>query len=776
MCLHCGASLESGQVDYCCPGCEHVHTLLGREGLDRYYELRDGKGQPVREPGHDEKWLDLIESDLRARPEGLSLIPLDVEGLHCTGCVWLISELFQRTGATGNVVTNPARGSVDLWVTPEFPLRDFVKTVGSFGYGLGPRRKKELASSDLVLRMGLCIAIAMNAMIFAISVYAGLDSGPLHSLFHYLTAGLAVASFFIGGTVFIKGALSAVRRGVLHLDLPIALGIILGYAGSTYSLLATRGDQSYFDTLTVFIALMLVGRFLRERVLEKNRSQLLEEAGPLGLLVRRLGRGAGEAVEIVAVSEVKEGDRLLIAPGDVVPVAAKLDAEKAVLSMEWITGEAEPLSVARGATVVAGAANAGREAFEVEATATFEASGLLDLLRVPRAVDRYGDASTPFEARLARLWVILVLIAATIGFVAWFVATKDVARSLGVSIGILVVTCPCAFGIATPIAHEIVLGGLRRAGLLVRSASFLDRASSVRRVVFDKTGTLTTGSLRLAEKRAAAALPLDVQTVLYNLASRSSHPKAEAVKLTVTEEAQRFDPELRVTEHPGRGLSARHDGAEYRLGAPGWVGDGGSGDIAFGRDGETLFSTTTEEELRHDAEAEVGRLGGAGLEVWMLTGDRKDRAAAVAQTVRIPLDHVVAECSPERKATFLQERDHNDTLMIGDGINDAMAVRTAHCSGTPGAGRTFLAARTDFYLLGAGLAPVRMALKGAKALRAAIRRNLAFAAAYNVGAVALALAGLMTPLLCAVLMPLSSITSIALAVRALGGRDAAWKS
>lgn len=753
-----------------------MHALLGSEGLDRYYELRDGKGQPVREPGHDEKWLELIESDLRSRPQGLTLIPLDVEGLHCTGCVWLISELFERTGSAGSVVTNPARGSVDLWVTPEFPLRDFVKTVGSFGYGLGPRRKKELASSDLVLRMGISIAVAMNAMIFAISVYAGLDAGPLHSLFHYLTAGLAVVSFFVGGTVFIKGAFSAVRRGVLHLDLPIALGIILGYAGSFYSLAATRGAHAYFDTLTIFIALMLVGRFLRERVLEKNRSQLLEEAGPLGLLVRRLGARAGDPVEIVAVSEVKAGDRLLVAPGDVVPVAAKLEAERAVLSMEWITGEAEPLGAARGSMIVAGAANAGREAFEVEATATFESSGLLDLLRVPRAVDRYGDASTPFEARLSRLWVILVLVAATVGFVGWFLATGDVSRSLGVSVGILVVTCPCAFGIATPIAHEIVLGGLRRAGLLVRSASFLDRAASVRRVVFDKTGTLTTGSLHLAEKRAASSLPLDAQTVLYNLASRSSHPKAEAVKLTVAEEARRFDPELRVTEHPGRGLSAFRDGAEYRLGAPAWVGTNASGDIAFGRDGQALFSTTTEEELRPDAEVEVGRLEGAGLDVWMLTGDRADRALAVAQAVRIPRDHVVAECSPEEKATFLQERDADDTLMIGDGINDAIAVRTAHCSGTPGAGRTFLAARTDFYLLGAGLGPVRMALRGAKALRAAIRRNLAFAAAYNVGAVVLALAGLMTPLLCAVLMPLSSITSIALAVRALGGRDAAWKS
>jgi len=295
--------------------------------------------------------------------------------------------------------------------------------------------------------------------------------------------------------------------------------------------------------------------------------------------------------------------------------------------------------------------------------------------------------------------------------------------------------------------------------------------------VFDKTGTLTTGALELADERAVTSLDPETARVLFNLAARSSHPKAAAVRAAVPVAAQRFDAGLSVQEHRGLGLSLTHRGRLYRLGAPTWaVAGDASGDIAFSVDGAALFAVETLEELRPEAQADVEWLKGQGYGVWMLTGDRADRAAELASRVGIPRDHVLAERTPEQKAAFIQSIDHGDTLMIGDGLNDSLAVRTATCSGTPGAGRTFLAARTDFYLLGAGLAAVRSALSGASALRTSLRRNLTFAALYNVGAVGLAWAGLMSPLLCAVLMPLSSLTSIGLVLHSLGRKDAPWKS
>jgi P-type Cu2+ transporter len=779
-CEHCGAPVRTRDARFCCSGCEHVNALIVEGGLARYYDLRNGAGQAVddaqRRP--DDKWASLVEAELRTR-SGLSLLALDVDGLHCAGCVWLLEELFRRSDADGRIVVNPARGSADLWVLADFPLAKLVEDAAALGYRFGPRKKGELGSSSLILRMGICIALAMNAMIFAISMYAGLEAGPLARLFHFLCFGLALASFAVGGTVFVRGAWRALRRGMLHLDLPIALGILLGYAGSTVSLFASGGRDSYFDTLTVFIALMLVGRFLRERVLERNRSQLLEDVGPSTLLVRRVTAvdGEGERIEIVSATEVRAGDRLLVAPGDVVPTCARLESPEGTISLDWITGEAEPKRLARGEAVVAGAANAGSSAVEVVATGTLDASGILDLLRVPRATDRYGDVATPFEARLSKMWVILVLAAATAGAAGWLAVTGEPQLALGVAVGVLVVTCPCAFGIATPIAHELVLGGLRQAGLLVRSSSFLERARAVKKVVFDKTGTLTTGALRLADERTIACLDAESLRLLFNLAARSSHPKSAAVRAAIPAGAQRFEPGLIVEEHPGLGLLLEHGGRTYRLGAPAWaVGNEVEGDIAFSVDRQPLFVEETIEELRPEAERDVAWLTEEGFEVWMLTGDRRERACAVAARVGIPEQRVLFEKSPDEKAALLRTIDHGDTLMIGDGLNDSLAVRIATCSGTPGAGRTFLAARTDFYLLGAGLAAVRAALSGAKALRRALGRNLAFAALYNVGAVGLAWAGLMSPLLCAVLMPLSSLTSIALVLRALGRKDAPWKS
>ncbi|HTJ82338.1 MAG TPA: heavy metal translocating P-type ATPase, partial [Polyangiaceae bacterium] len=751
----------------------------GDRGLERYYELRNGRGVPARESEaarSDDKWLDVAALSLTS-VAGLRLVPLDVEGIHCSGCVWLIDELFRRTGATGSVRTNPSTGALDLFVDESFDLRRFVGDIEAVGYRVGPRREAGETSSSLLLRLGITVALAMNAMIFSIAIYAGLDEGQLHTAFHLFTFGLALIALGVGGSVFIVAAARGLARGLLHLDLPIALGLVLGFAGSTWSLVASGGKDAYFDTLTIFIALMLAGRFLRERVIEKNRTQLVADAGPLDLLVRRIvPSDAGRKLEITSVAELRPGDRLLVAPGDVVPVDATLASASAALSLDWITGESALVAARESDLVRAGAANAGNEAIEATALTGYAASPLSDLLRAPRPADRYGEALAPFEAMLARRWAIGVLVVSALVFLTWTAATGDVARAVGVTVGVLVVTCPCAFGIATPLAHEVVLGALRRAGLLVRSTTFLERATSIRRVVFDKTGTLTTGRIT-GDAAALSALSPDEARIFKNLADRSSHPKSAALRAALPASADGY-LELVAHEIPNKGIETTVAGVTYRLGDPRWIApnDARRGDVALAADDRVLALLSTDEELRPDARREVSALREAGIDVWMVTGDRRDRAETVAAQVGVDPSHVLAERTPEQKADEVRRLDHGDTLYVGDGINDALAVRVATCSGTPAAGRAFLAARTDFYLLGEGLAPLRLALRGARALRGATARNLRVSLAYNVVVVGLAWAGLMTPLLAAIAMPLSSILSITLVVRALAPKEAAWRS
>jgi P-type Cu2+ transporter len=751
-----------------------VYDLLRGQGLDRYYALRSGPGLAVADAPRaagDAAWMAAALQTVDTAT-GLGRLELDVEGIHCTGCVWLIQEIFRRLHVEGQVVVNPALGTLALSVDGSFPLQAFAEQLRGVGYRLGPHRKDDRRpSDDLLWRIGVCVALAMNAMIFAIARYAGLEGGTLETIFLWLELALATAALVVGGSVFFRAALKGLSRGMVHLDLPITVGLLLGYIGSAASLFADRLNGTYFDTLIVFTTLMLVGRFLRERVLERNRAQLLEDAGIEGLFCRRL---EGTKVNVVPVTSIKRGDELLVAPGDVVPVAAVCGGEAASFSFDWVTGESDVRTFTRGQAVSAGAANATQVATRLEASEDFSHSRLLSLLRAPRPAARHGEAPSPFESAIARFWVPGVLLAAAGGFAFRFALGMGAWDGLSVAVAVLVITCPCAFGIATPLAHELVLARLRKEGLLVRSTTFLERALSVRRVVFDKTGTLTNGRLELADNAPLRALPFPDRVALYNLASRSGHPKSAAIKAAIEAEAQRFLDDVDVHEEPGHGLVGIIAGDSYRLGSPSGSGDA---DVVFSKNGREIASFKTREELRGDAKHEVRALAASGLDIWMSTGDSRERAASTAAEVGIARDHTLAGQTPEDKAAFINATDHADTLMIGDGVNDGPAVQAAHCSGTPAAGRAFLASRADFYLLADGLRPVRMGLQAAKRLRQTLRRSLLWAITYNVAALGLCYAGIMTPLLCAVLMPCSSLISIAMVTTALGKRgESQWRS
>jgi Cu2+-exporting ATPase len=312
--------------------------------------------------------------------------------------------------------------------------------------------------------------------------------------------------------------------------------------------------------------------------------------------------------------------------------------------------------------------------------------------------------------------------------------------------------------------------------MLIRSSTFLERATRIRRVVLDKTGTLTTGALTVADEASVRALCGEDARALYDLAVRSSHPKASAVLAAFAEETQNLRADANVEEVVGKGLTGSFDGHTYRLGSPAWLGLGAPCDLAFSRDGQMIATFTTVEDVREDAPDEVRALIADGIECAIATGDERGRALAVAEECGIDERRVWSELSPAGKAELLRRIDREDTLMIGDGMNDALALRTAWCSGTLSTARTFLAARSDFFLLAPGLGPIRAGLVAARALRRAVRRNLMWATAYNAIALGLSFGGLMSPLLAAILMPLSSLVSIGLVLWALARKGLPWKS
>jgi len=369
--------------------------------------------------------------------------------------------------------------------------------------------------------------------------------------------------------------------------------------------------------------------------------------------------------------------------------------------------------------------------------------------------------------------VLGVLSLAALGLLYW--SYRDAGRALDVTAALLVVTCPCGIGLALPLAYELVQARLRRAGFFARGGDLLDRLVRVRALVFDKTGTLTLGGLELVDALAARRLPREARDVAYNLACRSRHPVAACIAAALAREGAHFELDATVVEMPGCGLLGVAGGTEWRLGRADWACAGAPprpGETVLSRDGAPVAGFAVREVLRAGAAGDLAALRDDGFDLWLLSGDTPARAAELARTVGIRAEHVRAGRSPEEKAADVAAIGPG-VLYLGDGANDAPAFGAALCAGTVAIDRPVLPGRSDFFLVGASLAPVGTALRAARRLRRVAGEVLLASAAYNAAAIAACLSGHMTPVRAAIFMPLSSLSLLAYTVARLAERRGA---
>jgi Cu2+-exporting ATPase len=767
-CTHCALPIpaERRSSPFCCAGCEAVYGLLRAAGLERFHELAGPALQPVGPVPRPAvlDWLPELETRA-ATAGGPVVLTLDVQGIRCAACVWLLQQLWRRLPGALSLRLDASLGRATLAYDPRLgTAAAFLRRAAAFGYPMAPASRAARRDTGLLVRLGICAALAMNAMILAFARYFGLAAagGELAALFEAVSLGLATLSVLIGGPVFFRAAIAGLRARMSHMDLPIALGLLLAYGGSVHGFLT--GGATYFDTVSIFVALMVTGRFVQERALARSRDLVLADDGAEHLRARRL---SADGVASVPVAELAAGDELLLAPGDLVPVRVRL-REAARCSLDWIDGESEPRAFTAGDEVPAGAFVAGRSPVRAAVVADYRGSGLAELLGRPPVDREDTHGRVRFWSALARSYAVAVLLLAAVAATIW--AAVEPARALPVAIAVLTITCPCAFGIATPLAFHLAFAALRRQGVFVRTKTLFDKLARVRKVLFDKTGTLTFGGLRAVALRPP---PAELIPVLATLAGSSNHPASQAVAATLPPAAG-FVPELRVVEQPGGGLSGVVGDREFRLGQPAFAGVATAGGVArecvFAAGGRLLAWFQLDEDYRDGAGAEIAALAARGLEVHLLSGDRPDRVAAAAAQLGIEPGRARGGLSPDAKAALVTALDDHDTLMIGDGLNDAPAFAAAWCAGTPAMDRPVLPARADFFFRGAQAGSVLAVLDVAGALRATVRANLRLAVLYNAGALVPCFLGLMTPLMCAVLMPLSSLALVAHTVWRLGGR------
>ena len=789
VCIHCGTPFRPAahRPDFCCAGCQFVHDLIAKNGLGQFYDLQEGGVPPVQSlvfQKRDYAWLE----DLARISNGT--LTLDVQGLSCIGCAWLIEKLFTRKPGALAIHVDPTLGQLALrWQPGVFDAVAFARELQTFGYLVGPPGKSAApASRALNLRLGLCAALAMNTMLFTLPRYLGMEEGfEFAQLFQRLTLILGTLSFLIGGSYFFVRSWHSLRQRVLHIDLPISLGLGAAYAGSVFAWMRGAHGFVYFDFVSTFTVLMLAGRWLQQKAVERNRHQLLaaqSEPPP----VRLVGIQASSlSSERVPVARIAVGDVFAVDPGQVVPVLSRLCSEGATLGMEWISGESEAASARRGRLVPAGAMNCGQAAIELEAREPWADSLLAKLLRITPA----GTARDATLERFLRGYIGVVLSLAVTGFCAWWAFTGALLPSLQVLISVLVVSCPCASGVALPLCRDLATSRMRKLGIFIRDGELWAKLDHVRKIIFDKTGTLTLEAMSLLNPDSLRHLHSDESAVLLAMVNDSLHPVAGCLREQLLADRVEPVPASAIHEAIGLGLEMEHGGATWRLGRPEWAvmrtilsaesarEQGQSqqtglsalrADCIFTRDGEPLAAFRFGETARDDAREEIAALRGRGCEVFILSGDRRAKVEAMADRLHLPREQCLGELSPEEKAARVRTLDARDTLYLGDGANDSLAFDAAWISGTPAIDRGLLEQKAGFYFLGRGLNGVRALLDTAALRRRTARAVVAFAIAYNAVAVALCLAGFMSPLLAAILMPASSLVSLAIVFAGFSAR------
>ena len=774
-CSHCGTRFRPAEPDdaFCCSGCEYVHRLIREESLDRYYDLRGGVAQPVGPTvfaGSDFAWLEPLKQEAESRGE-LASTTLALEGVSCVGCVWLIDRLFAVFEGGVSCRVNVQYGTIDLsWKSGLFDLEAFAERLRRFGYRVCPAKAvRSSETRQVAWRLGLCGAFALNGMLYSLPRYLGMESGfAFAPHFDWLSSIFASLSMLVGGSYFIGKAFRAALQGITHLDLPISLGIVMAYAASWLGMFRGTQELVYFDFVSTFVFLMLAGRWLQIVAVERNRNRLADIAieAPQVEVEGGDGRREKRSAELL-----KSGDVYWIASGQRVPTHGLLRSPRASLGLDWISGETMSRLVEQGQEVPSGAELESQFAIKVEASEDWGDSLMARLARSEtRSEER--DAATQ---RVIFWYMAIALGVAALGGLAWLFH-GGLTMGLMVFIAILVVSCPCALGVAWPFADEIALMRLKRKGVFVTSHSIWTRLSQVKQVVFDKTGTLTRSSLSLLNPEVLDELDASSLLALATLCSRSRHPVARAVRERLMAKGK-WAPRSSgdAGEEIGLGLRMEDDGRSWRLGRGEWATGqvDWSGKTVFACDGRVLASLEFADQPFSDAGLELAALRRSGLGLAILSGDQQEKVWRVADLLGLDREVAWGGLLPEGKADWLRLNDGRRSLMVGDGANDTLAFGEALCCGAPANEQGIVAGRADFHYLGSGIQGVRDLLQTGKQRRRAVRRLVAFAICYNVAAVGVALLGVMTPLLAAILMPLSSIVSLALVWLALGAKTKA---
>jgi P-type Cu2+ transporter len=784
-CFHCGEPVPEGAHWYariqgraepvCCAGCRAVAELIAGAGLGDFYRFRSGPSRRPEPQAPAEDWSAYDQPQVADRvssstSSGARSVTLVIEGVRCAACGWLIDRMLRDLPGIEAVSVNAATARARVeWRPQNLGLGAILRTIAALGYQPHPcgsaaaRGQPETERRAALKRLAVAGLGMMQVMTFAVAMYAGDSSGMASDLRLYLrVVSLLVATpvLLYAGRPFFTGAWRSIRARSVGMDVPVSIALALAWSASVVNTLRGSGAV-YFDSVTMFVFFLTLARYVE--MLARHR------ATDLGAALTRLSpavahRLADDRLEDVLVEQIATGDLLMVRAGETIPADGVVVAGEGRFDESLLTGEALPVARCTGEPVTAGAVNAAGPV-RIRVTATGAATALAGIV----ALLERAQASKPRLARNAdrtASWFLgRVLVAAALVAGVWLVI--DPARAFETTLAVLVVTCPCALSLATPAAMAAATARLARSGMLVCSADAVEQLARVTHVVFDKTGTLTLGRMHVTACEPLASLPAgECLRIAAALESSSEHPIARAFAREATA------PASDVVVCDGRGVEGRVDGHRYRIGSPAFIygaadlpGRADEAQVVLADDTGPLATFRLGDRLRPEAPAAVRDLAKQGIGVTIVSGDAESAVFAVAEVCGAP--EYRSRCLPADKVEVLRERaSRGDVVaMVGDGINDAPVLRTAHVSIAMGHGSALAQSSADAVLPRDSLAAIVPAIGLAQRTVRVVRQNLLWAAAYNLCALPLAAFGLVPPWLAAIGMSMSSVLVVLNALR-----------
>jgi heavy metal translocating P-type ATPase len=769
-CTHCHQPvinpvyLEKSNQDevFCCHGCKTVYQILGSKGLQDYYTIRDRAGVDTMAPVtiSDQKYTYLDNQEFKEKycffDDETQTMKFYIEGVHCIACLWLVEKLPEFMNGVLNSKLDFGKSIATITLEKNASFAIVAKELEMLGYRPHPLKVDESHEAyqnkenrkDLI-RIGIAGFSAGNVMIYTFAIYAG-AKGENALLFNWWAFAVALPTLLYSAIPFYRSAWSAIKKKSVSIDVPIVIAILFGSITGLYNIIIGK-EHIYFDSLVTLIFLLLSARYILKRAQQKGLSSSDLSNFFSDVIARKVIANGNH--EEVHTSLLNPGDKLLIKKGEVVPADGKVLSGNGYLNLSILTGESVPNKITNESEVFFGSKYDGEELL-IEVTKAGENSRLGELLK--RIEDGWNKTTniTRFSDKIAKYLVSIVFLIALVVF-SYFTNQGLMEEGFNRLLTLVIITCPCALGLTTPLAFTLTLSKLAKRGIVIKDEAVLERILKVKDVFFDKTGTLTYGQFKVIDTN----ITKEYASVVHSMESISVHPIAKTITQYLE---QNFEiNHLQFNDHKevlGEGIIAD----EFQLKASPESSEVTK--ISLFKNEKEICYFEMADTLREDASDIIDSIKNIDVRPYLLTGDKKAIATNIAKQINI--SNVFSEVSPEQKNQIIQE--HPYSMMVGDGVNDALALSNSSVGVAVHSSVDISLRAADIYLSRSSLKNILLLLKASRFTMKLVKVNLIFSVLYNIIGIYLAIIGQITPLLAAILMPLSSLT--VLVVTLIGSR------